>query len=148
MTASPPRRMTPAARRRLATELRHVCMRISRRARFENTQELAPHQFSVLNQLEKGIDRPGALARAECVSAPSMTRTVSSLVDGGYVDRAPDPDDGRASVLSLTDAGREVLRTVRRSRDAWMISRIEDLTDEELRVLDEAREILTRVAAR
>ncbi|BDZ59405.1 hypothetical protein GCM10025872_30620 [Barrientosiimonas endolithica] len=66
----------------------------------------------------------------------------------GYVDRAPDPEDGRAAILSLTDAGREVLRTVRRSRDAWMISRIEDLTDEELRVLDEAREILTRVAAR
>ncbi|BDZ59406.1 hypothetical protein [Barrientosiimonas endolithica] len=93
MTA-PPRRMSPAARRRLATDLRHVCMRISRRARFENTQELAPHQFSVLNQLEKGIDRPGALARAECVSAPSMTRTVSSLVDGDTSTARPTPRTG------------------------------------------------------
>jgi DNA-binding MarR family transcriptional regulator len=139
-------RVTPAVRRQLAIEMRQVCMRISRRNRFESTEALAPHQFSVLVQLEKGVDRPSALARAERVSAPSMTRTVSSLVERGLVARSADPDDGRASVLSLTSEGRQAMKLVRRSRDAWMISRIDRLTDEECRTLQEAREILARVA--
>lgn len=138
----------PAARRRLATELRQVCMRISRRSRFENTQELAPHQFSVLAQVEKGVDRAGELARIECVSAPSMSRTVAALVDRGLLARADDPEDGRASVLSLTTDGRACLHGVRRSRDAWMLTRIDSLTDEECRTLERAGEILERVAAR
>lgn len=141
-------RMTPTARRQLAIEVRQVCMRISRRNRFESTEDLAPHQFSVLVQLEKGLDRPGALARAECVSAPSMTRTVNALVERGLVERSGDPDDGRASILTLTADGRQAIKDVRRSRDAWMISRIDDLTEDECQTLDEAREILARVAAR
>lgn len=140
--------MGAAARRRLATDLRQVCMRISRRSRFENTQELAPHQFSVLAQVEKGVDRAGELARIECVSPPSMSRTVGSLVDHGLLVRADDPDDGRASLLSLTERGREALRGVRRSRDAWMLQRIDGLTDEECRILSQAQQILVRVAAR
>lgn len=141
-------RATPAVRRQLAIELRQVCMRISRRNRFESTDDLAPHQFSVLVQLEKGVDRPGALARVECVSAPSMTRTVNGLVDRGLVARSEDPGDGRARILSLTPEGRDALKKVRRTRDAWMISRIDDLTDEECETLREARLILARVAAR
>ncbi|YAL82824.1 MarR family winged helix-turn-helix transcriptional regulator [Dermacoccaceae bacterium W4C1] len=140
--------MAPAARRRLAADLRQVCMRISRRTRFENTQELAPHQFSVLAQLEKGMSRPGELAKVECVSAPSMSRTVAALVERGLIERTDDPDDGRASVLSLTAAGRAALSAVRRSRDAWMFQRLEGLTDAECQVLAEAQQILGRVAAR
>lgn len=141
-------RVTPAVRRQLAIELRQVCMRISRRNRFESTDALAPHQFSVLVQLEKGFDRPSTLARAECVSAPSMTRTVNALVDRGLVERSDDPGDGRARILSLTVDGREALKTVRRSRDAWMITRIDDLSDQECETLQEAQEILARVATR
>lgn len=140
-------RVTPAVRRRLAIELRQVCMRISRRNRFESIDDLAPHQFSVLVQLEKGLDRPGALARAECVSAPSMTRTVNGLAERGLVQRSDDPDDGRACIVTLTPEGRQALKDVRRSRDAWMITRIDGLTDEECNTLQEAREILARVAS-
>lgn len=141
-------RYTPTARRRLATDLRQVCMRISRRARFENASELAPHQFSTLVQLEKGLSRPGDIARAECVSAPSMSRTLNKLMDLGFVRRDDDPDDGRAAVMQLTPEGREALKRVRRHRDAWMSGRIEHLTDDELDVLSQAREILARVVDR
>lgn len=139
-------RVTPAARRRLAVDLRQVCMKVSRRARFEGSDSLAPHHFSVLVHLEKGLDRPGAVAQAERVSAPSMTRTVTALVERGLVEASGDPADGRARVLALTDEGREALKTVRRSRDAWMISRLDDLTDEECRTLERARDILVRVS--
>src|SRR5699024_8264817 len=68
----------------LSEDLRLACMRISRRIRFESTDEdLAPHHFSVLARLEDGARTPRRLADIEKVSAPSMTRTVGSLVDAG-----------------------------------------------------------------
>lgn len=143
-----PEHYSQQARRRLAADLRGVCMRVSRRARFENTDELAPHQFSVLAQLEKGTRRPVDLARAESVSAPSMSRTLAGLTGAGLVERQDDPQDGRSALLSLTPQGRDALRRVRRSRDAWMSERIADLPDADLATLDAARAILAEVVAR
>ena len=77
-------------------------MRISRRSRFENTETIAPHQFSVLARLEKADATPRELAEHECVSAPSMSRTIKCLVDEGYIARTDEPDDGRQTILSLT----------------------------------------------
>ena len=41
-------------------------------------------------------------------SSGGMTKMLKRLEDRGYVVRAPDPDDGRGSVVSLTAAGLEV----------------------------------------
>ncbi|WP_446666996.1 MarR family winged helix-turn-helix transcriptional regulator [Flexivirga sp. B27] len=139
--------MTPAERRRLAVDLRSVCMRISRRVRFSGADRsvLPPHQVSVLGKLEKQIRTPRELAEIECVSAPSMTRTVNALVEHGYVRRDADPDDGRQVHLQLTPEGRKTLTAIRRSRDEWVYSRMNDLTEEECAVLREAADILDRV---
>ncbi|TWP35496.1 MarR family transcriptional regulator [Leekyejoonella antrihumi] len=123
-------------------------MRISRRARFDNAETVAPHQFSVLAKLENTVRTPRQLADIECVSAPSMTRTVAGLVEKGLVCRTDDPDDRRQVQLSLTKEGLHVLKEGRRTRDEWMLSRIEGLSEQECEVLDQAREILGRVVAR
>ncbi|MBO1753584.1 MarR family winged helix-turn-helix transcriptional regulator [Allobranchiibius sp. CTAmp26] len=135
-------------RRRLAGELRSVCMRISRRARFENVATIAPHQFSVLAKLDSGSSTPRTLAELECVSAPSMTRTLTGLQERGALTRATDPQDRRRVVVTITDAGRRMLREGRRSRDEWMFERIRSLSDEECAVLREAQRILEGVVAR
>lgn len=121
-------------------------MRISRRVRFESAGDIAPHQFSVLCRLEGGARTPRALAEIERVSAPSMTRTVNGLADLGLVARDPDPDDGRQVLVTLTPAGSAVLVATRSARDAWMIDRIERLTDDELTTLAAAAGILHKVA--
>ena len=87
----------------LSEDLRLACMRISRRVRFESTDDIAPHQFSVLARLEDGPLTPRALADIEKVSAPSMTRTVRCLVDDGLVERHDDPEDGRRVLVELTE---------------------------------------------
>jgi DNA-binding MarR family transcriptional regulator len=48
----------------------------------------------------------GALARLARVRKQSMAQSVDLLVASGYVTRRPDPDDGRASLVYLTDKGR------------------------------------------
>ena len=43
---------SPTGLAHLANDLRLACMRISRRVRFESTDTVAPHQFSVMCRLE------------------------------------------------------------------------------------------------
>lgn len=99
----------------------------------------------MLGKLENHIRTPRELAEIECVSAPSMTRTVNALVEQGLVRRDADPDDGRQVHLQLTQEGRKALLGIRRSRDEWVHARMNDLTDEECAVLRQAADILERV---
>jgi DNA-binding MarR family transcriptional regulator len=46
------------------------------------------------------------------VDTPTVTRKVQQLERLGYVAREPDPDDGRASLIRLTDSGLDVLDRV------------------------------------
>lgn len=140
-----------AARSRTASftaDLRLACMRISRRVRFESDADsVAPHQFSVLCRIEAAPLTPRELAQIERVSAPSMSRTVAALAKLGLVDRTSDPEDGRSVIVSISEAGRAVIREQRRRRDLWLGQRVAKLTAEEQDVLRRATEILTRVAA-
>ena len=131
----------------LANDLRLACMRISRRVRFESTQLVAPHQLSVMARLENKALTPRELASIECVSPPSMTRTVAALVQGGLVARQDDPLDGRQVFLSLTPLGRSTLKETRRKRDAWMATRLKGISADEREVLIQASLILTRLAS-
>ncbi len=138
--------LRPAAVSALAGELRLACMRISRRVRYESTDLIAPHHFSVMCRLEESPRTPGELAEIEKVSAPSMTRTVAGLVELGYVERTPDPTDKRQVIVALTADARKVLKETRRRRDAWMSVRVGHLDPEEQAILLRASEILTKVA--
>ena len=131
----------------LANDLRLACMRISRRVRFESTQDVAPHQFSVMARLEDNALTPRELAGIECVSPPSMTRTVAGLVERGLVTRTDDPLDGRQVFISLTARGLLLLQETRRKRDAWMATRLKGISADDREVLVRASAILTRLAS-
>ena len=64
------------------------------------------------------------LARADRCSQPTMTTTLTSLLGQGLVDRAPHPSDGRAHVLSLTDAGRAELARIRHANAELVTARL------------------------
>jgi len=131
----------------LSNDLRLACMRISRRVRFESDRELPPHQFSVLARLEGTPRTNSELAEIERVSAPSMKRSTTTLVERGYISRADDPTDGRQVILSLTPEGRKALKRIRRHRDEWMLARFEHLTEEERGLLQPAAAVLGKVAS-
>ena len=133
--------LRPAQRAQIANDLRLACMRIVLQA----ARLRAP--FSVLARIDEQPRTPGELADLERVSAPSMTRTVASLVAGGWVDRTPDAQDRRQVNLTLTPEGRQLLTDTRRRRDAWMAVRLAGLSDDEVRLLRDASAILARIAA-
>jgi DNA-binding MarR family transcriptional regulator len=59
----------------------------------------------------------GELARLAKVRKQSMAQSVELLVASGYVTRRRDPDDGRASLIFLTDKGRALWPAARRAGD-------------------------------
>ena len=98
-------------------------------------------------RLEDHALTPRELAAIECVSPPSMTRTVGALVERGLVARQDDPLDGRQVFLSLTAQGLLTLKETRRKRDAWMATRLKGISAAEREVLIRASVILTRLAS-
>ncbi|MBF4461500.1 MarR family transcriptional regulator [Rathayibacter sp. VKM Ac-2878] len=134
----------------LAGEVRTAVGRLGRRLRQEKAQhELSDSQFSVLALLHReGPKTLGELAEAERVRPPSMTRTVACLVDEGLAERLADPADGRVTRLRPTTEGTELVLDVRRSRDAWLVARLRELSPGELRLLHDAAALLREVADR
>ena len=110
----------------LAGELRVVVGRLKRRLREQSHfGDLSWTQVRVLSRLEKeGPATVTALARAEGIRPQSMGETVAALKAGGFVTGAPDPDDGRQTVLSLTPACQEAIMTGRAAREDWLFREI------------------------
>ena len=74
-----------------------------------------------------------------------MTRTVAALEDEGLVARTKHPTDGRAVVVTITDAGREVVAETKRRRNAWLNQALAGLTKDERETVGRAAEILRRM---
>jgi DNA-binding MarR family transcriptional regulator len=69
--------------------------------------KLSQPESQALSHLErKGPITSADLARLERISAQSMGATISALESYGFVERHPDPDDGRRILLAVTPAGR------------------------------------------
>ena len=123
-------------------------MKLARRLRQMTVDPfgLSSSQLSAMAVLlNTGNQRIGALAAAEKMQPPSMTRIVNSLEERGLVTRAPDPSDGRQCYVALTDSGREILLANRRRRDEWLALRIAELSPADRDVLHRAVDILERM---
>ena len=133
----------------LASELRFSVMRLRRRLATEQHPDnpLTLNAMAVLGELFRNGDLTlGELAAREQVKAPSMTRTVNCLEEGGYVERRPHETDGRQVVVTLSDLGRSSLMADRARRDAWLAQRLRGLSTEERDALRAAAPILERLA--
>ncbi len=65
-------------------------------------------QFSVLNHFVRlgRIESPARLAKAFQVTKGAMTNTLGRLEKQDYVSIKPDPDDGRAKLVEITQKGK------------------------------------------
>jgi DNA-binding MarR family transcriptional regulator len=79
----------------------------------------------VLSRLER--DGPAtltALAHADGVRPQSMGETIAALKTAGFVSGAPDPTDGRQTLLSLTPACVAAIKASRAAREDWLFRSI------------------------
>jgi DNA-binding MarR family transcriptional regulator len=82
--------------------------------------------------LHKEPLRVTALADLLGIDAPTVTRKVQQLERDGLVIRHPDPDDGRATRIQLTPAGRRTFERVLKARRAWLDDLLKDWGDQDL----------------
>lgn len=121
--------MLVSDRAQTADRLRPVLLRLARELRREvHAFDLSGHQVSLLSQVEGqpgiGVSR---LAELERVSKPAISAKVDRLVELKLLERTV-ADDRRCVGLTVTPAGKKVLKDVRRRRNAWLDQRLEQLS--------------------
>ena len=127
----------------LAPRLRLAVVRLARRLRQEAGTDLGPSQTAALATIERhGPLAPSELAERERIKRPTATRILGHLEKAGLVTRVGDPEDGRASILSVSAEGRALLRRLRERKTAYLAQRLERLEPEDRRALERAAELL------
>jgi DNA-binding MarR family transcriptional regulator len=132
----------------LADRLHSAAIHLLRRLRREDpSMGLSAPRASALSVIVFGGPvSPTALAEAEQVALPTISRLVRDLERDGLVVREPDPDDGRAQRLRATARGRKLLDEGRRRRVAALTADLAALPTRELAALGRAAATLERVA--
>jgi DNA-binding MarR family transcriptional regulator len=109
---------------------------------------LSPARLSALSVVVfAGPQSLGALAAAERVAGPTMTRVVDGLAGAGLAERRPDPTDGRAVLIAATAAGESLMRAAAARRISAIAAAIESLPAPDQRRLTAAAGLLDQVAA-
>ncbi|MFJ2111295.1 MULTISPECIES: MarR family winged helix-turn-helix transcriptional regulator [unclassified Streptomyces] len=115
-----------ALERELAVFLRRARANSGEMAR-EVHPELESAAYGLLVRLEQtGSERATGLAGYFGVGKATMSRQLRALEDLGLVTREPDPADGRASLIRITDEGRARFRRVRDARREVYVQKLAD----------------------
>ena len=122
--------------------------RLFRGLRRAGASGLGHSSMSVLATLVNcGSMRLGDLAIREGVAPPTLSRVVAALQDTGYVRREPDPADGRAWLVTVTEEGERIVYGTRSHQLRELRLRIERLSDAQRAALFGALEALEALAA-
>ena len=100
---------------------------------------------TLVSVAKHGPIRLADLAQAELVSAPSITRLVAELEGKALVSRTPDPADGRASLIQVTDAGLEAVQVARWVRQQMVAELLGPLSADEVASIEAALPALERL---
>ncbi|MFT3727726.1 MAG: MarR family transcriptional regulator [Terricaulis sp.] len=133
----------------VADALHSACIRVLRRARAaDGATGLSAPKLSALSVLVfAGPMSLSALARAEQVTAPTMSKLVGDLENEGLAAKRADVADKRGVRIEVTAKGRALFDRGRRARLGLLRGKLAKLPKSELDKLREAAALMLRVAA-
>ena len=114
----------------------------------QTTLEISRTEAGVLRALGARPRRITELAANEGVTQPAITLLVNRLEHRGWVNRVPDPGDGRAVLVRLADRGQEVFEQLRTEYRALLHEEMASLDDGEVETLAAAVQILDKLIDR
>ncbi|WP_306216192.1 MarR family winged helix-turn-helix transcriptional regulator [Actinoplanes sp. RD1] len=97
---------------------------------------------------QEGPARVTTLAAGAGVSQPAMTELVQRLAKQGWVERVPDPGDGRATLVAITPNGRAVLDQRRAAHQQRLGKLLATLSDEDAAALELAMHVALPILGR
>jgi DNA-binding MarR family transcriptional regulator len=96
-------------------------------------ESLQPASYLILAHInENGPVRASSIVEVFDIDKGAISRQVHHLMELGLVDRAPDPDDGRATLLEVTQEGARRMEDVAEHRRKWLDEQLGDWTEQEL----------------
>ncbi len=131
----------------VADRLHSAAIHLLRRVRKQDaaTGE-GPARLSALSVLVFGGPMTlGQLAAAEQVKPPTMSRIVTGLEESRLAERLADSKDARRVRIRATPSGERLLHQGRRRRIDYLARHLDELTRQELDVLNEAVKLLEGV---
>ncbi len=145
--ARPPTLARVHAEEEAADRLHSAAIHLLRRLRLQDAVSgISGPRLSALSVIVfAGPITLGALAVAEQVKAPTMTRLVQGLEGDGLVSRAVDAEDRRVVRVRATEKGRRLLLEGRDRRVRSLAARLVGLSSGELETLSRAARIIERV---
>ena len=130
-----------------AARLRQAIARLSRRLRRHQQAGLTPTQLAALYTVEQaGPLRLSDLAAHEGIAPSTLTRLVAVLEERDYVRRCAVEGDARASLLTVTPAGREVLEHIRQESTTALAKSLALLSPEQRAALASALPAIEQLA--
>jgi DNA-binding MarR family transcriptional regulator len=100
------------------------------------TRDISFNEYDVLFNLSRQPDRELRLRdlnKHVLLTQPSVSRLVDRLVARGLVAKCPEPNDGRGTIIRMTDAGFDLFRRVALEHMATITERVSGpLNEEEL----------------
>ena len=92
-----------------------------------------PASAAVLALLHKyGEMRMGRLSELMAIDMSVTSRHVAHIAERGWVERHPDPQDGRSRLLRLTEQGHRQLDTLSEATTEALQSHLHDWSDEDI----------------
>src|SRR3954451_14213530 len=129
--------VSPETRDRLTailSQLVRTGRHVTSRAAAQLYGDLPSFGWSLLVPLQRdGDQRCSALAAHAGVDVSVASRQLAVLERSGYVERRPDPVDGRASLLRLTPAGAAALTEARALRSDWALTALSSWDEDDAR---------------
>ena len=132
---------------RLADQLHSAAIHLLRKLRREDAESgLSAPRLSALSVIVfAGPVTLGALAAAEQVRPPTMTRIVDALAEKGLAIRRRNAKDGRSTLITATAAGKKLLLEGRERRVRALARQIATLSTEDQAAIKRTAEILRQV---
>ena len=133
--------------REIATRLHGASIGLLRMLRREDDESVlsAPRLSALSVIVFAGPLSLNALAEAEQVRPPTMSRLVDALVEAGLVTRETRSDDRRADSIAATQKGVRLMEAGRDRRVRRLARQLESLADSEIRALGRGIELLERI---
>lgn len=133
----------------LGNDLLRSAARLSRWASRHASFDVPFAQARLLALLDElGPSRVSTLAGADHSSQPTTSAQLGRLEAAGWVHRAPDPDDARATIVSLSAEGRAALEGVRKARLAVLSPALEQLDRPALARVQVAIDVINELLAK
>ena len=133
---------SPVATAELLLQVTMLIMRSFSARMRQRKGGLEPSQLGILMRAGSGPCTISELAAHHAVCVPTISKSVSVLVDAGLVSRRTPKENRRTILIELTAAGRRKVKAMKQEADRHVARMLSSLTEAERRQINAALKLL------